>query len=218
MTLGEIKTESLRLMFPDCGFDFVRDNVSELLENPEYSDYVLNMPGAINRCFSNIENKKILPVKSMEIPEESMEVINGMVRIDLHELIPDYYDTSRLVRQLSNPNDPSDFWMYKTNAVFAMEGNTLITEKPHKNEILRVIYHPSIARVTSYTDPETEIEIPDYISTAIPYYVKGDLFRADEPDEAAEARNWYESAVLEIQRRIQTVQTSVQTNYNQVWG
>ncbi|MBQ8399329.1 MAG: hypothetical protein IJX08_05090, partial [Clostridia bacterium] len=41
---------------------------------------------------------------------------------------------------------------------------------------------------------------PDDIACHIPCFIKGDLYRDDEPDEAGEARNFFEAAMEEIKR------------------
>ena len=40
-----------------------------------------------------------------------------------------------------------------------------------------------------------ELDIPNGIAEQIPYFIKGDLYRDDEPNEASEARNWFEAAM-----------------------
>ena len=61
-----------------------------------------------------------------------------------------------------------------------------------------LLYYPKIPRVSSLTSDEEELTIPENIASHIPYFIKGDLYRDDEPNEASEARNWYEAAMDEI--------------------
>ena len=63
-----------------------------------------------------------------------------------------------------------------------------------------LIYKPKLPRIKSYVSNDMELPIPDSIATYIPYFIKGDLYRDDEPGEAAEARNWYEQAMEEVMR------------------
>ena len=78
-----------------------------------------------------------------------------------------------------------------------------------------LIYKPKIARVHSYTESETEIELPEGIASIVPYYLKGDLFREDEPDEANEARSWFEQALDEIAPKRAQAVSQVKSVYSQ---
>ena len=55
-------------------------------------------------------------------------------------------------------------------------------------------------RITNDTDNELELDIPNSIASQIPLFIKGDIYREDEPNEASEARNWFESAMNELHK------------------
>lgn len=96
-----------------------------------------------------------------------------------------------------------------------MEGNVLVLPLLDEHTTYTVLYYPSIPRVTSETDDNTELAIPDKIATHIPYFVKGDLFRDDEPDEANEARNWFEMAMEQVVQTKQSHSGKVFTKISQ---
>ena len=93
-----------------------------------------------------------------------------------------------------------------------MEGNVLVLPLLDEHTTYTVLYYPSIPRVTSETDDNTELAIPDKIATHIPYFVKGDLFRDDEPDEA---RNWFEMAMEQVVQTKQSHSGKVFTKISQ---
>jgi hypothetical protein len=94
------------------------------------------------------------------------------------------------------------------------EGNSIIIRDYDESGEYRVLYRPKIQRITSGTDEESEIDIPDNIACHIPYFIKGELFRVDEPDEAAEARNWFEAAMAEVKLMEEGRQARVTHKYS----
>ena len=82
-------------------------------------------------------------------------------------------------------------------------------------EYYTVIYKPKLERITSITDDFVELPIPENIASHIPYFVKGDLYRDDEPNEASEARNWYEAAMEAILESKVNKVNKVQSIYSQ---
>ncbi len=196
MKLGDIKVESLKIMFVSTHTDLSIDELDNALRDENYGSYLVNMPGAINRCFSVLEEKRVLPIKAYTLNASEGLASDSYIRFDLATLIEDFCDIDRLVCERREE--------YDGNAEFRMEGNVLVLLLLDEDTTYTVLYYPSIPRVTSETDDKTELAIPDKIATHIPYFVKGDLFRDDEPDEANEARNWFEMAMEQV---IQTKQS-----------
>lgn len=206
MKLGDIKIESIKIMFVSTHTDLTIAELENALRDENYSSYLVNMPGAINRCFSVLEEKRVLPVKAYTLKPSKGLASGRFLRFDLASLIEDFCDIDRLVRESENE--------YEGNADFRMEGNTLVLPV-FENETYTVLYYPSIPRIASYTDDNTELPIPDKIAAHIPYFVKGDLFRDDEPDEANEARNWFEAAMEQILATKQAHSGKVVSKYSQ---
>lgn len=207
MTLGEIKVETLKLMFVGNGLSI--DTLDELKNNEDYSDYLNNMVGAINRCFAEIENKRVLPVRSFVLERERAEIVNiksNAARFDLSKIIPDYSCIDRLITE--NENE------YSNDNAIVMEGDTLVIRNYSDNYSYVVVYYPAIERMTDYTPNSAVIDVPDKIAQFIPYFVKGDLFRGDEPNEANEARNWFEQAMNEYAGTKQSYSGSVKNKYS----
>lgn len=189
MTLGEIKIETLKLMFTNLDNDISLDTLEMNLLDENYRAYLINMPGAINRCFSSLEEKRVLPSRSKSL-EPTGELASGSYwRFDLNK-ISDFFDVERIVRE-------SDDGDYDGDYDYRREANMLVLAND-EDATYTLIYKPRLNRITSSTSDATELDIPDYISSYIPYFLKGELYRDDEPNEASEARNWYEQAMEEL--------------------
>ena len=191
MKLGDIKNEALKLMFVNYNIDPAIDELPNLALDENYGSYLVNMPGAINRCFASIEEKRVLPVKSFALTAESGLASGGFMRFDLPQLIEDYFDVQRLVCV-------TQCGEYIGDHEYQKEGDVLVVAGFDEGDTYTLLYYPKIPRVSSLTSDEEEIGIPENIASHIPYFIKGDLYRDDEPNEASEARNWYEAAMDEI--------------------
>lgn len=209
MKLGEIKLEALKLMFANVETDLYLEHIELYKQDEAYRDYLANMPGAINRCFASIEEKRILPCKWYEVGGEDTDA--RILRLDMDALVNDFLDIHRIVYE----NDRGE---YISDIEFRREGNRIVLSAIGCGEKYVVLYHPTIPRVTIATEEDRELPIPDSIAAHIPYYVKGDLFRVDEPNEAGEARNWYEAAMDAIQSKTEGRVTKVKSVYAQTEG
>ena len=207
MTLGEIKIESLKLMYTNLADDINEDMLENYLNDENYRGYLFAMTGSINRCFGRIENRKVLPSKSYTLDASMGEKRGAFIRFNLDYLIKDIYCVDRIVYENTNG-------AYVPDYDYMTEGNYLVLNSIKDGETYTVIYKPTIKRVGSGND-EKEIDIPDSIATIIPYYVKGDLFRDDEPNEASESRNWFEQALDEIAYKPTSKSNTVKSVFNQ---
>lgn len=203
MTLAELKVECLRIIFANADEILTADKISQYEVDEQYSDYLSNMTGAINRCFAVLENKRVLPVKSVAL-EPPSTLASLHIRYDMDDVVDDFFDVDRVIGESAGAYYPMvDYWM---------EGNTLVLWNNGLD--ITVLYRPSLPRVKS-TDNDMELPIPDYIAAYIPYFVKGDIYRNDEPNEASEARNWFEQAISELEGKKEQYQSVVDTVYSQ---
>lgn len=203
MTLAELKIECLRIIFANADEMLYPDKLFEYETSEQYGDYLANMTGAINRCFSTLENKRVLPVKSIAL-EPPSALASRHIRYDMDDVVDDFFDVDRVIGESDGAYYPAlDYWM---------EGNTLVLWNNGLD--VTVLYRPSLPRVKS-TDNDMVLPIPDNIAAYIPYCVKGDIYRDDEPNEAAEARNWFEQAISELEGKKEQYQGTVETIYSQ---
>lgn len=206
MKLGDIKIEALKIMFVNYNTDLTIDELDNAMQDENYGSYLVNMPGAINRCFSVLEERRVLPIKSYTLSSSQGLASGSFIRFNLEELIDDYFDIDRLVCEKEKS--------YDGNVDFRMEGNVLVLPLID-DEVYTVMYYPALERVNSETDNETELKIPNKIAAHIPYFIKGDLYRDDEPDEANESRNWFEAAIQSIVNAKQVHSGKVENKYSQ---
>lgn len=109
MKLGEIKLESLRLMFANDE-DLKVENIDNIfsLDNAEiklgygederYRDYLDRMPGAINRAISRFMTYKVIPTKLSEYIKPSQgETLKQYLKLDLKKIVPDFGSLERVI-------------------------------------------------------------------------------------------------------------------------
>lgn len=209
MKYGDIKIEALKLMFINMSDDITVDKLDTYAQDDTYSGYLVNMPGSVNRCFSVLESRGVLPPESKTLTVSDGVASGAFIRFNLPSLIENFYDIDRVVSETSDGE-------YCGDCDYQTEGDTLVLERYDDEDITyTVLYRPTIPRVESLTDDDWEIPVPENIAALIPYFVKGDLYRDDEPNEASEARNWFEAGIEEILLRKTNKVSRVKTIYSQ---
>ena len=208
MRIGDIKAEALRIMFVNNDDMIKVDSLSDLAGLENYRTYLLNMNGSINRCFSAIERKRVLPLKEFVLSQSNALASGYFSRFDLSDLIPDFYDLERVVYECDEA--------YIGDLDYRREGNTLILNRVNSDGVYRALYYPRIKRLTDLSGYLEELDVPDEIACLIPYFIKGDLYRDDEPNEASEARNWFEQGIDELVQQRAEKHGSVLTVFSQV--
>lgn len=206
MKLGEIELEALKLMFVEIGYNNDTNQLEKLALNENYQDYIYNMPGAINRCFSILEEKRVLPTKRLDLSRDDMGN-KGVLRYDLGK-IKDFFDIDRIVYE----NDNGE---YVASCDYQRAGNEIVLPPINVEERYTILYKPRLERITSSTKYDYDLPVPDHIAAHIPYFIKGDLYRDDEPNEASEARNWFEAAIESTLESRANKINGVQTTYSQ---
>ena len=168
MKLGEIKIQALKLMFVNYNDDISIEDIYALSTDQNYGSYLVNMTGSINRCFSSIEEKRVLPVKSYTLHYSDGEADNSFFRFNLNALIPDFFDIERLIYQHKG--------IYCGDMDYQREADILVLKNPCAEGTYRLLYYPKIARIDSLADNQMELDIPNGIAEQIPYFIKGDLY------------------------------------------
>lgn len=205
MKLGEIKIEALKLMFADYADDITIASLIDLASDENYGKILNNMPGAINRCYSRLEERSVVPTKKITLDNDNGTIANGRIRFDL-STIADFGKVDRVVYESAEE--------YDGNCPFNMETNSIMV-LPKKEGDYVLIYSPILTRITSGSDNDSEIDLPDKIACLIPYYIKGDLYTEDEPGVAAEARNLFEASLDDMTTVVKTKQSKVNCIFSQ---
>lgn len=206
MTVGDIKIEALRLMFAELDPLINAESVSDYENSDTIGTYLAAMPGSINRCLSNITSRRILPEKSKNLLLSDDEQRMGSYRFDLSGM-DDFYDVSRVTVQSEQ--------RYDGNAPYRMEGKTLVLLNPCDDATVTLLYYPRLALVKPYENTK-ELDIPDEIAAVIPYFIKGEVYREDEINDAGEAMLWYEQRLAELESHRTEVQGHTVSVYSQV--
>lgn len=191
MKLGDIKAEALQVMFVNAGRDIAADNLVDYVGDDTYGYYLVNMPGAINRAFSVLERKRVLPVRRCELVAAAGEQTPRGIRFDMATLVNDYYDVERVTME--------SYTGYESVVDYFREGDSILFERFDLSAQYTLLYRPSIRRIGAGTADDYEVsEIPDRIACYLPYAIKAELFRNDDPNEAEMARAVFEQAMAEI--------------------
>ena len=202
MTLGDVKAQALQMM----GFDeYVDgDNVDDFAEDDNFGPLLRQMWSAVNRCFADLETKRVLPLQRASLPSPTGK---GTWRRFDYSGISDLFEVVRLVMETNYGVDDDHPFLLE-------EGGMLRVNDYDDTANYVVLYRPKLERLTAYTADSTVIDLPDALAAAVPYFVKSEVHRFDEPDEAGEARNFYEAAVEQYASRAEiSRQGAVQTVY-----
>ncbi len=214
MKLGEIKLETLMMIAPADELRVDVDNdeeltnrIKQLMDDSNYNDYLASMPGAINRCFSSLEGKGVVPTKSYDLDIKKAKKRGKHLVFDLSE-IQDLGSIERIAFYTDYDDIDRCDYMLESDRNILLE---------NKNGLYVVVYSPIIPRITQITDDAKVIQLPEDILALIPYFVKSEILRAENENEAAVARNVYEQMADELaNKRQKSYQGAVSTVYG-VW-
>lgn len=208
MKLGEIKIAVLTMIFPEEIFEAdygneesLRELIFNLRQNPNYSDMLANMPLIINRCFASLLQKGILPTKEREISSGSATKIGDRLKLNIESEISKieriaFYNNKRYEPRVSYVRQSTD---------------TVLL--PDWNGTFVIVYVEPVPRISPITGDNYNIDLPDDICELIPYFVKSELLRSEDPDEASVTRNMYEQLIEEMVSDRTDCQLSVESTY-----
>lgn len=206
MKVRDIKIEALRLMFAELDPLIDAENLSSYENSDAIGDYLAGMTGSINRALADITSRRILPERTKDITLTKTTSLMSSQRVDLSN-VADFYDVSRLVVDTG--------YSYDGNAPYRMEGKTIVFLCPYEDARVTLLYYPKLDPVMSW-DNTKELDIPNEIAAVIPYFIKGELYRQDEVNDAAEAMLWYEQRLASLAPNSTERQGHVASVYEQV--
>ena len=190
MKLGTLKIQCLKLLFANGNEAITEEHLEQYENDDRYRDYLILMTDSINRALFDLECRGCLPVKRHRLE-------NGEGTPPKYDLsgISDFYEIERITA--------AGYDQYIGFMPFSKEGNVLILldEIPGEAVDYTLIYRPAAPRVRSTTSDDDELGIPDRFCEAIPYFVKSELFREEEPQEANYARQLWETATQRATQR-----------------
>lgn len=210
MKLGELKLEALMLIYPadelKCNIDDsdeLCDKIAELASDSGYYDYLVAMPGAINRCFAELEGRGLVPKKSYTVKDGDKEQVGTRVKVDLSKI-----ESLLRVERVLFYGDFSD--IREIEHSYLGDKELLL---PKMDGTYVIIYTPVTNRVYHYSVDSDEVHLPEDVCALIPYFVKSELLRAENEKEAAVARNTFEVMLDALSRKDVGYQTKVQSIY-----
>lgn len=185
MTLGTLKIQCLKLLFANGNENITEANLATYMDDDHYRDYLILMPDSINRALADLESRCCLPTKRVALTGGTGTPPN----FDLTG-ITDFFEIERVTALCGNE--------YYGSVPFAKEGGTLIilddkTEDPTEADYT-FLYWPTVQRILSTAVNSDTIDLPERFCEALPYFVKSELFREEEPAEADKARQLWETA------------------------
>jgi len=195
--LGEIKIESLKLMFADYENDYSVDTLDALLTDDNYGKYLRAMNGSINRCFDRLRSDFKQPIKSLEIDKGVSE--ESLLFIDLDG---EDYENVDYINRITYTDD----YGYQSSVEYELEGRTLII--PNREGVYRLVYYEKLPYITTEIDTAV-IQIEDDLARIIPYFIKSELIEEDEPQMASMARGMFEAALARMYKEPEVRQKTV---------
>lgn len=211
MKLGEIKIETLMLIFPSVSIEVdiendkaLNDALLTLREDPNYADYLVAMPGALNRCFSSLEQRGVLPTVGITIKKEQCKKVGNMLKLDISSLVPQIAQIEHLAIEKGCTYIPRHDYL--------REGTSTILFADIANEYT-LVYTPKIKRVSNITPASYALELPDEIACLVPYFLKSELVRSDDAEEANTARALFEQGIAQLASQKEGYQSSVDSVY-----
>ena len=210
MKLGELKLESLIMILPSESLlcdaednDTLREKMLELREDSNYSDYLISMPGAFNRCFTSLESKGLVPCKCFNVEKGTLERRGNSLYLDL--------------KKISDVGAVKNIYYYSEHSSpclceFSAFGSGILI-KDFKDGTFVVEYTPVIKRITNITADTGPIDLPEDLLALIPYFIKSELLREENEKEASLARNTYEAMADELLNKQVGYQASVESVY-----
>ena len=210
MKLGELKLEALMLISPLASLrcdtsseDELAGKITELMGDSNYSDYLAAMPGAFNRCFTSLESKGLVPFKSYEIEKERLCRKGACLCFGLDKIA----DLGKVVNVYCYSEHSSP-----CKCEYSYLGRELLIRDYYSGTFI-IEYMPRITRITNISSEAEVIELDEDVCALIPYFIKSELLRAENEQEAAVARNIYEQMANEIPCKYGGYQTSVESVY-----
>lgn len=189
MKLGELKIETLRLLFADAdGVPLTVSGLDEAEDSEQYAQYLRMMPGAINRGLSYLEMRGVLPLKTVILAADGC----GMLSYGKDELPADF-------RRAVNVQYVDAMGQRRNCRQWHAENGGLCVAASADEPQVAVWYLPRLERLAADAPDDTEIPLPEELAQMLPYWLKGELFRSDEPDEAVAARKYFDEFLADFE-------------------
>lgn len=201
MKIGEIKKQSLLLIFPEIEAHFdaesdesVNEGISALKCDPSLRAYLESCVPAINRALCEIENAGATKTKRTLL---TLENAGGL--LDLKKELPDLL---KIIAIYQNGRELG----------YSERDTRVMLTGTQKGEI-EIIYKPKAQMVRYVTEDASEIDLDDSVSCLIPYFVASELCAQENTEKAKDLRQKFTQGLAKCVA--QTIaQSEVETVYS----
>ncbi|MBQ7353873.1 MAG: hypothetical protein IJW54_07740 [Clostridia bacterium] len=195
MKVGELKIECLMYMFPSQKISYASDDdsitsvIDNLRHDPNYSDLMVTMIGAINRSIDIIS--ALCPVRKSRISLKDIvwESKDGAYRAPMN--IEDFLS----IEESDAPCEIIDGYIYAWDEI----PEYIVCKKKH-------------FLITQSTPDTRELLLSESLCHLIPLYVKGELYTLDEK-EREYAKNDFKWCISVLEQAEKTSGKLNQTDY-----
>lgn len=189
MTLGELKTACIKLMFDNDVAVVDPDTISE---DADYTARTVNIVESINRAISEIAKAEQLPKKTVTLTTTDGTIGTYYTRYDLDTIVISGFTNDVMKVKKVTYEYEAD---YDTNVSIRTEGNNILVLPLLEQGVYIVTYCPTYATRFTYDTADTTVitDIADDLLDIIPYFVKGDLYEEENPQQALLATNKFHS-------------------------
>ena len=196
MKLGELKIECAMHLFPNNKIPYASDDQSildtldSLRSDPNLSDLMVTMTGALNRAITLITVYGLTEKKRVDLSQSKWERVMGTYQtpIDTKELFS--------VEWAGAPCEIIDGYL------------VLLSEEFPKY----IIYRKKHPEITQASSDLMELELSDALCHLIPIYVKGELYSLDS-EERKQAQEEFKSLLATYRDNISTLCHTVSQVY-----
>lgn len=192
MKIGEVKAQSIMLMYPDISISLDEDDASdveraiyELKLDPNFEGVLRSCVGSINRALSYIEGQDYGETKCVDIGSADCQRTRDRSAV---LKIPE--DAFRIERVLCHTGGRT------YELCFDIQGKDIIVS--YQNGTYTVIYKAKTPRITSTSADSYELGISDSFAEIIPYFVAGELFKQENQEASKGYFEYFENAVKRI--------------------
>jgi hypothetical protein len=159
--------------------------IRAMSEDENYKDYMDGVFGAMDRCFTDIELRGILPLRRAAIPDGG-EARGSYRRYAVAELIPSG-GVPVAVEVSDHRGRPERLSM---GVEYFIEAGEMLL--PAECEGAAILYRAVLPRVTIADDLTAAVPLPVQIASLVPYFLAAELYRGEESGEADELMALYE--------------------------
>lgn len=183
-TLGKLISNSLKLMFDNVGQEELiidsQASYEKITQNANFNRRLVNMQPAV---FTGLD----ICAKALAFPPKYVNpYFKNAKKMKMSEWVDDFYELDQIIDA------------YGRNVQYRMAGKDVVFFKDELNGEHLVVYYPRFSQDLSEWQMTTELDVPDNVFNALPFWVKSVLYEVDEPDMAERAKQlFYEMIQLQ---------------------